>query len=90
MLGVLILFVAALVVGGILMELSGRRVYANVRQVSDVLITEKTVYSLYIDMETATRGFLITGDEEGPAVNGTVKLLEWARDRGERFDHCIL
>lgn len=35
-------------------------------------------------------GFLITGDEEGPAVNGTVKLLEWAKGRGERFDHCIL
>ncbi len=35
-------------------------------------------------------GFLITGDEEGPAVNGTVKLLEWAKARGERFDHCIL
>ncbi|MDF2119338.1 succinyl-diaminopimelate desuccinylase [Roseiarcaceae bacterium H3SJ34-1] len=34
--------------------------------------------------------FLITGDEEGPAVNGTVKLLEWAKLRGERFDHCIL
>ena len=34
--------------------------------------------------------FLITGDEEGPAVNGTVKLLDWARARGERFDHCIL
>lgn len=35
-------------------------------------------------------GFLITGDEEGPAVNGTVKLLEWAHARGERFDHCIV
>ena len=35
-------------------------------------------------------GFLITGDEEGPAVNGTVKLLDWAKGRGERFDHCIL
>ncbi|MGH1588910.1 succinyl-diaminopimelate desuccinylase [Methylobacterium phyllosphaerae] len=34
--------------------------------------------------------FLITGDEEGPAVNGTVKLLAWARARGERFDHCVL
>ena len=34
--------------------------------------------------------FLITGDEEGPAVNGTVKLLAWARARGERFDHCLL
>ena len=34
--------------------------------------------------------FLITGDEEGPAVNGTIKLLEWAKARGEKFDHCIL
>lgn len=34
--------------------------------------------------------FLLTGDEEGPAVNGTVKLLDWARERGERFDHCLL
>jgi succinyl-diaminopimelate desuccinylase len=34
--------------------------------------------------------FLITGDEEGPAVNGTVKLLDWARAKGETFDHCIV
>ena len=40
--------------------------------------------------EQGSIGFLITGDEEGPAVNGTVKLLDWARARGERFDHCIL
>jgi succinyl-diaminopimelate desuccinylase len=33
---------------------------------------------------------LITGDEEGVAVNGTVKLLQWAAARGDRFDHCIL
>src|SRR5664280_2771593 len=34
--------------------------------------------------------FLITGDEEGIAVNGTPKLLQWATERGEEFDHCIL
>jgi succinyl-diaminopimelate desuccinylase len=34
--------------------------------------------------------FLITGDEEGPAINGTVKLLAWAKARGEPMDHCIL
>src|SRR5271170_5268378 len=33
---------------------------------------------------------LITGDEESVAVNGTVKLLQWAAERGESFDHCIL
>lgn len=34
--------------------------------------------------------FLITGDEEDVAVNGTVKLLQWAAARGEVFDHCVL
>ncbi len=34
--------------------------------------------------------FLITGDEEGIAVNGTAKLLRWATERGETFDHCLL
>ncbi|MHA7774826.1 succinyl-diaminopimelate desuccinylase [Roseibium sp. M-1] len=34
--------------------------------------------------------FLITGDEEGPAVNGTVKLLQWAEAQGHRFDACIV
>jgi succinyl-diaminopimelate desuccinylase len=34
--------------------------------------------------------FLVTGDEEGIAVNGTIKLLKWAAARGERFDHCVL
>src|SRR5215475_7002137 len=34
--------------------------------------------------------FLITGDEEGIAVNGTPKLLKWTDERGEKFDHCIL
>jgi succinyl-diaminopimelate desuccinylase len=35
-------------------------------------------------------GFLITGDEEGPSINGTNKLLRWAYEKGERFDHCIV
>ena len=34
--------------------------------------------------------FLITGDEESIAVNGTPKLLAWTAARGEKFDHCIL
>ncbi|HLL26685.1 MAG TPA: succinyl-diaminopimelate desuccinylase [Xanthobacteraceae bacterium] len=37
-----------------------------------------------------TISLLITGDEEGPAVNGTVKLLQWAKARGEKFDHAIV
>ena len=33
---------------------------------------------------------LITGDEEGPAVNGTVKMLKRLADRGEKIDACIV
>lgn len=33
---------------------------------------------------------LITGDEEGPAVNGTKRVLEWLQDRDERLDVCIV
>jgi len=33
---------------------------------------------------------LVTGDEEGTAVNGTAKVLEWLADKGERIDHCIV
>jgi len=33
---------------------------------------------------------LITGDEEGPAINGSVKLLQWAADRGETWDAALV
>ena len=34
--------------------------------------------------------FLITGDEEGVGVNGTVKVLEWMQARGEVVDGCLV
>ena len=33
---------------------------------------------------------LITGDEEGPAINGTVKMLAWLKERGETIDACVV
>ena len=33
---------------------------------------------------------LITGDEEGPSINGTVKVLDWLKQRGEKLDHCLV
>jgi succinyl-diaminopimelate desuccinylase len=33
---------------------------------------------------------LITGDEEGPALDGTAKVLSWLKDRGERLDACLV
>ncbi|MDI1259025.1 succinyl-diaminopimelate desuccinylase [Aquabacterium sp.] len=34
--------------------------------------------------------FLLTSDEEGPSVDGTVKVCEWLTQRGERLDCCIV
>lgn len=42
------------------------------------------------DLEGGRVSLLITGDEEGPAINGTVKLLDFAQARGERFDACLV
>ncbi len=33
---------------------------------------------------------LITGDEEGVAVNGTTKVLDWMKQNGEAIDHCLV
>ncbi len=33
---------------------------------------------------------LITGDEEGPSINGTRKVLDWLAERDERLDHCLV
>lgn len=33
---------------------------------------------------------LITGDEEGPNINGTKRVLEWLREHGDTLDHCLV
>ena len=33
---------------------------------------------------------LITNDEEGPGINGSIKLLKWAADKGEKWDAAIV
>ena len=39
---------------------------------------------------TGSIGLLITSDEEGIAVNGTVKVVEVLKNRGELIDYCIV
>lgn len=34
--------------------------------------------------------FMITGDEEGPSINGTAKILEWLKARDEVLDACLV
>src|ERR1700678_1958897 len=35
-------------------------------------------------------GLLITGDEEGPSINGTKAMLGWLKEKGETLDHCLV
>ena len=35
-------------------------------------------------------GLLITSDEEGPSVQGTVKVIEWLQARNEHIDYCLI
>lgn len=49
--------------------------------------------SRFLDDEAPFEGsisLIITGDEEGPSVNGTVKLMQWCKARGEVFNACIV
>jgi succinyl-diaminopimelate desuccinylase len=39
---------------------------------------------------TGSISFLITGDEEGAAINGTRKVLDWLERRGETIDACLV
>ncbi len=41
-------------------------------------------------MRRGSLSFLITGDEEWPAINGTPKLLDWLKARGETLDACLV
>ncbi len=47
----------------------------------------------FLDRNGAPAGsisLLITGDEEGPSINGTRKVLDWMQARGERIDACLV
>ena len=42
------------------------------------------------DDHAGSIGFLVTSDEEGPALNGTVKVIEWLEDQGTAIDYCLV
>lgn len=47
----------------------------------------------YLERDGELKGsiaFLITGDEEGPAINGTKRLLEAITEAGQKLDHCLV
>ncbi|MFI4983646.1 MAG: succinyl-diaminopimelate desuccinylase [Rickettsiales bacterium] len=46
--------------------------------------------ALKADISHGTISFIITGDEEAEAVNGTIKLMKWIADHGDVIDDCII
>ena len=40
--------------------------------------------------QTAPLALLITGDEEGPGIDGTKRMLVWLEEKGLGFDHCLV
>jgi succinyl-diaminopimelate desuccinylase len=52
-----------------------------------------TAVEVFVAAHSDHRGaiaFLITSDEEGPSVDGTKRVVEMLRERGERIDWCIV
>ncbi|MBF0107648.1 MAG: succinyl-diaminopimelate desuccinylase [Magnetococcales bacterium] len=41
-------------------------------------------------VERHSLSFLVTGDEEGQAIDGTARVLEWMAARNERLDYCLV
>jgi succinyl-diaminopimelate desuccinylase len=61
--------------------------------IEDGVMYGRAAVARHVEKHGSLKGsvsFLITGDEEGPAVNGTVKLLDWAKQRGESWDASIV
>ncbi len=44
----------------------------------------------YSRLPRGSLSFLITGDEEGPSINGTMKMLDWLKARDEVVDACLV
>ena len=53
-----------------------------------VIATEQFVHDF--PNHTGSIAFLITSDEEGPSINGTVKVVDLLESRGTKIDYCIV
>ncbi|MBN2865494.1 MAG: succinyl-diaminopimelate desuccinylase [Thiotrichales bacterium] len=53
------------------------------------MVASKRFVETYPDHKGSI-GYLITSDEEGPAINGTVKVIETLENRNEKIDYCLV
>ncbi len=61
---VLLTLVAVLVIVGAYTSFLGRQAYYNIQAATDLLLNERDATSFLIDMESGTRGYIITGDSQ--------------------------
>jgi succinyl-diaminopimelate desuccinylase len=54
------------------------------------MVTASEAFVAAHPQHAGSLAFLITSDEEGPSVDGTKRVVEWLRERGERIDWCIV
>ncbi len=74
--------------------LTGGRLYgrgaADMKGAIAAMISAVHTYLNDSPFKKGSIAFLITGDEEGPAVHGTVKVIEWLKQKGEKIDYCLV
>lgn len=54
------------------------------------MITACEAFLMERDNARGRIGFLITSDEEGPATDGTVRVMEWLHNEGIHIDYCLV
>lgn len=70
-------------------QLFGRGAADMKASLAAMVVAVETFVAAHPDHRGAI-AFLLTSDEEGPSVDGTVKVCEWLQARGERLDACIV
>ncbi|HYP19100.1 MAG TPA: ATP-binding protein, partial [Chloroflexia bacterium] len=63
LIGVVIVLVFVLAGIGVVTELVGQGVQRDIQDTNDLLLAERTLYGLHVDMQAANRGYIITEDE---------------------------
>ncbi|MEX1994178.1 MAG: succinyl-diaminopimelate desuccinylase [Steroidobacteraceae bacterium] len=71
----------------------GRLVGRGAADMKSGLAAMVTATEAFVTERPAFQGaiaFLVTSDEEGPSVDGTRRVVEVLRERGERIDYCLV
>ena len=63
---------------------------ADMKAAIAAFITAIAEYDTHTRRHNGTISLIITGDEEGPAINGTRKMVDWIRTQNIQIDDCLI